>query len=205
MTTERFNYICDRIKQAKASGETDTKLGRVLARWEDIDIPLGDSDGKWLMEGFILEAKRQREIWSAIDPSISPNLPPHMFDPAMIAHFWGVPLEEFSGFSGPVAATKDAVSRSGLRCLNAHDIMSHFDGKISLRLAYKIMDQCREVHAGKKRLITAESFEEYLRQGEIEAPHESPGPPRDRNPITGSNRGRRSQTDGYEFFPPPSS
>jgi hypothetical protein len=79
MNAERISYCLDRIKQAKESGETDTKLGQTLAKWKDIDIPI-QRDGKWLLEGFILEARKQREIFSAIDPTISPDLPPHLLD-----------------------------------------------------------------------------------------------------------------------------
>lgn len=90
-----FKNIVGRIKEAKASGESGTMLGRVLAKWKDFAIPVG-RDGKWLLEGFIMEAKKQREILAAIDPSISPDLPPHLLDPVQIAHFWGIPLEEFN-------------------------------------------------------------------------------------------------------------
>lgn len=98
MNKERFDYIVDRIKQAKASGETDTRLVKVLAKW-DFDIPVG-RDGKWLLEGFIMTFKRDREILSAIDPSISPDLPPHLMDPVQIAHFFSIPLEEMN-WMGP--------------------------------------------------------------------------------------------------------
>lgn len=90
-----FKYMIDRIREAKESGETDTKLGKVLAKWKDHEFPI-QRDGKWLLEGFIMEFKKQREILSAIDPTISPHLPPHLLDPVQIAHFWGIPLEEFN-------------------------------------------------------------------------------------------------------------
>lgn len=44
------------------------------------------------------------------------------------------------------------------RYLTAQDILEHYLGKISLRLAYQIMDKCQPVRAEKKRLVTAESF-----------------------------------------------
>ena len=47
MNPDYFNHICTRIREAKRSGETDTKLGRVLSKWHDIDIPVG-RDGRWL-------------------------------------------------------------------------------------------------------------------------------------------------------------
>src|ERR1022692_965406 len=99
MELERFNYFCNRIREAKASGETDTKLGRVLAKWKDHLIPI-QRDGKWLLEGFIMTFKRDLEILNAIDPSISPDVPPHLLDPAQIAYFYGIKLEDFSGFPG---------------------------------------------------------------------------------------------------------
>ena len=101
---DRFQHIIDRIKEVTESGETDTKLGQTLARWKDHEVPI-QRDGRWLLEGFIMEAKRQREILSAIDPAISPDLPSHLLDPVQIANFWGLPLEEFNGFSGqPITA-----------------------------------------------------------------------------------------------------
>ena len=99
MELERFNYFCNRIREAKASGETDTKLGRVLAKWKDHLIPI-QRDGKWLLDGFIMTFKRDLEILNAIDPSISPDVPPHLLDPAQIAYFYGIKLEDFSGFPG---------------------------------------------------------------------------------------------------------
>jgi hypothetical protein len=101
MSLEQFNSICERIKDGKKTGETDTRLGRVLAKWRDHEFPI-QRDGKWLLEGFIMEAKRHREIYSAIDPTISPDLPPHLLDPVQIAHFWSIPLEEFSWSPNPV-------------------------------------------------------------------------------------------------------
>lgn len=89
--------------------------------------------------------------------------------------------------------------------LDAHDIVDHFDGKIKLRLAYKIMDQCQPVRAGGKRLITAESFGAYLRQGEAVDPQERRERPPKREPTIGLKRGKRKQGDGYEFFRPPRS
>jgi hypothetical protein len=100
MDEAEFKYIIDCIKQAEASGETDTPLGRVLAKWGDIDIPVGDGKGRWLLEGFIMTFKRYREILNAIDPSVSPDVPPHLLDPVQIAHFFGIRLEDFN-WQGP--------------------------------------------------------------------------------------------------------
>lgn len=105
MDEAEFKYIIDCIKQAEASGETDTPLGNVLAKWKDIDIPVG-KNGKWLLDGFIMTFKREREILAAIDPTISPDLPPHLLDPAQIAYFMGLPLEDFNGFSSHSITTE---------------------------------------------------------------------------------------------------
>jgi hypothetical protein len=64
MDEAEFKYIVERIKEAQASGETDTKLGRVLAKWKGIDTPI-HRDGKWLLEGFIMTFKRELEILNA--------------------------------------------------------------------------------------------------------------------------------------------
>jgi hypothetical protein len=101
MSIERTKYIFDRIRHVEQSGETDTPVGKVLAKWEGIDIPVGDGEGKWLLEGFIMTFKRDLEILNAVDPSVSPDLPPHLLDPVQIAYFFGLPLEDFNGFSGP--------------------------------------------------------------------------------------------------------
>jgi excisionase family DNA binding protein len=99
MNSSRAEYFVDRIRQARTNGETDTTLGKMLKRWNGIDIPVG-KDGRWLLEGFIMEFKKQREILNAIDPTISPDLPPHLLDPAQIAHFFGIPLEEVMHWPG---------------------------------------------------------------------------------------------------------
>ena len=88
-----FNYIVERIKQAKKGGETDTRLGRVLAKWKDIDIPVG-RNGTWLLEAFIITFKRDREILAAIDPTVSPDLPPHLLDAVQIVRLFSLRLED---------------------------------------------------------------------------------------------------------------
>jgi hypothetical protein len=195
MNDEEFlRYYRDRIEEATTSGETDTKLGRVLTKWKDIDIPI-QRYGKWLLEGFIMTFKRELEILNAIDPTISSDLPPHLLDPAQIAYFFSIPLEEFNCTQGA----------SG-RFLTAHDIKWRFHGKISLRLAYKIMDECEEVRAGRKRLVTAESFEKYLRRTVAETtPEIAIVPAKSGEPPTHPSGGKRQQADRYEFFPPPRS
>src|SRR5579859_6877927 len=91
--------------------------------------------------------------------------------------------------------------RPRCRILTDHDIVRRFHGKISLRLAYKIMDECEEVRAGRKRLVTAESFEEYLRHTGAETTPEMPSvAPKGESP-TRPSRGKSRQTDSYEFFP----
>lgn len=95
MDTDQFNSICTRIREARDSGETDTPLGRALARWENHEITI-QRDGKWLLEGFITTFKRDLEILNAIDPAISPDLPRHLLDPAQISRFFSIPLEEFN-------------------------------------------------------------------------------------------------------------
>jgi hypothetical protein len=96
MRRGKFQNMIDRIKEAKARGETDTALGKVLARWRDHGIIPVWRDGKWLLEGFIMTFMRDLEILSAIDPTVSPGLPPHLLDPVQIARFFNIPLEEFN-------------------------------------------------------------------------------------------------------------
>lgn len=111
MNEADFKNICARIRAARESGETDTKLGRVLTRWRDHEVIPVWRDGKWLLEGFVMTFKRDREILNAIDPSISPDLPPHLLDPSMIAHFFSLRLEEFNWSSGPPVAREVEGSR----------------------------------------------------------------------------------------------
>jgi hypothetical protein len=89
------------------------------------------------------------------------------------------------------------------RFLSARDIVDYYQGKISLRLAYQIMDECEPVRAGKKRLITSGSFEKYLRAGQEKTKPAQDDVPKiispDSPPI--SRKGGRSQPDvEFEFF-----
>jgi len=87
------------------------------------------------------------------------------------------------------------------RFLSAHDIVDYYQGKISLRLAYQIMDECEPVRAGKKRLITNQSFEEYLRAGNAQAPKNEESKLCEPGTITISPKHRNSRTDvEFEFF-----
>jgi hypothetical protein len=54
------------------------------------------------------------------------------------------------------------VADRGRELLSAKDIVEFYGGKISLRLAYKIMDKCKAVRAEGRRLVTADSFRRYL-------------------------------------------
>lgn len=92
---ERYQGYFDRIQEAIDNGETDTKLGMALARWKGHEIVIW-RDGKWLFEGFVMYAKKMAEIFSAIDPTIPPDVRPHMLDPVQIAYFFGIPVEEFN-------------------------------------------------------------------------------------------------------------
>lgn len=85
------------------------------------------------------------------------------------------------------------------RYLTAHDIVEHYQGKISLRLAYQIMDKCQPVRAEKKRLVTAESFRAYLRATRNEPPPQLPEPPQPRPAAMTRKRGQLP-ADGFEFF-----
>ncbi len=89
----------DRIKHAKESEAADSKLGTVVAKWRDFDFP-ASHNGKWLYESFVMSMKHGRELVAAIDPSVSPDLPPHLLDPAVIANFLAVPVEEFNWHGG---------------------------------------------------------------------------------------------------------
>ncbi|MSQ95630.1 MAG: hypothetical protein EXR98_13865 [Gemmataceae bacterium] len=88
--------------------------------------------------------------------------------------------------------------------LTAQDIVDYYDGKICLRLAYQIMDECEPVRAGKKRLVTVGSFEEYLRAGQDEKKEQpKEEAPRIQEPITQSaaTKGKRPNPDlEFEFF-----
>lgn len=99
MDREQFDQVCDCIRHTRATGETETPLGRALKKWQHIDIPV-QRDGRWLLEGFIMSFRRDREILHAFDPSISPDLPAHLLDLAMIADFFGIPVEEFGCTGG---------------------------------------------------------------------------------------------------------
>jgi hypothetical protein len=96
-----FQNMIDRIKEAQESGETDTPLGGVLAKWDDLTFPIWN-DGKWLLEGFIMDFKKRKEILSAIDPTVSPDLPSHLLDPAQVISFLGLPLEDFNWSPGQI-------------------------------------------------------------------------------------------------------
>jgi hypothetical protein len=92
---KRFQGYLDRIQEAIVNDETDTKLGRVLDRWRGHEF-ICRRDGQWLFDGFVLYFKMVAEVLSAIDPSIPPDVPPHLLDPAQLAYFFDIPLEEFN-------------------------------------------------------------------------------------------------------------
>lgn len=96
---EREQHYRERIRTTIESGDTDSELGKVLARWKDHDIVIW-RDGKWLYEGFILYFKKLAETLSTIDPSIPPDVPPHLLDPAQVASLFGIPAEEFNCWHG---------------------------------------------------------------------------------------------------------
>lgn len=99
-----FDYA-SRIREAFRNPETETPLGRAVARMRE---PFQVGDGKkWLYEGFISAFSALFEALRAIDDSIPPGLPPHLLDPARIAKMFGLPLEDFNytGGAGPVAPT----------------------------------------------------------------------------------------------------
>ncbi len=86
------------------------------------------------------------------------------------------------------------------RILTAHDIVEYYEGKISLRLAYEIMDQCKPVRAEGKRLISAESFDEYLRAIKDEPPQDPPPSSEPDESATSRKRPGSRADDGFEFF-----
>ncbi len=96
-SSERKRLYFDAL-EAAARGEADTAVSTVLTRWQDHEIVV-QRDGKWLLEGFITLFKREREILHAIDPSFSPDLPPHLLDPVQIAHLFSLPPEELNWFA----------------------------------------------------------------------------------------------------------
>lgn len=84
--------------------------------------------------------------------------------------------------------------------LAAHDIVEYYQGKISLRLAYQIMEKCKPVRAEGKRLISAESFDEYLRAIPDETPQDPPQSSEPDESATSRKRPGSRADDGFEFF-----
>lgn len=100
-TEEHLGYIRDALR----SDETDTPLGKAVARLKAPFI-LGGGQ-KWHYEGFITLFSAVREALATIDDSVSPDLPPLLLAPATIARLFRIPLEEFN-WQG--AANDDACS-----------------------------------------------------------------------------------------------
>ncbi len=93
MTSSERKRLCLRALEAAVRGEPDAAVSRVLARWHGHEIVV-QRDGKWLLDGLIMGFRRERELLHAVDPSVSPDLPPHLLDPVQIAYLLGIPSEE---------------------------------------------------------------------------------------------------------------
>lgn len=102
----------EQVAETLAAGEVDTPLGRTLARWSGHRFVV-QRDGRWLYEGFVLYFKKLRELMAVLDPSVSPDIPPHLLDPRIIASFFGIPIDEFNWQGGPVRAAGGAGEEGG--------------------------------------------------------------------------------------------
>lgn len=86
--------LIHRLKEAWKSDEADTPLGQAIAR---LRIPFELGDGKrWYYERIISFMSAVRQALAAIDDSVSPDLPPFMLEPAAVARFFRIPLEDLN-------------------------------------------------------------------------------------------------------------
>jgi hypothetical protein len=79
-----------RIRELVCNGGTDD-----LDRWGDGKFVLGEN-GQWHYEGFVNLFQSVHEAMRSVDPSIPPGLPPHVLDPAVLARFFGIPLQDMN-------------------------------------------------------------------------------------------------------------
>jgi hypothetical protein len=186
-------YICERLTKDPtrvilASGEDGVSWADLYPIWIDDEtgwvLDMETSDEQVTLEEVYDHFRRQEmtlaEWWREFE---------RQMDQSRI-----LTLEE------EIRHLRAKVAEDPPRVLTAHDIVAHYQGQISLRLAYQIMDRCQPVRAEKKRLVTADSFDEYLRATANEVPQSVPESPRLHKPAT-RRKGAASTVDrGFEFF-----
>jgi excisionase family DNA binding protein len=88
-----MDYL-ERIREIHRSGDTESELGQAVANIMR-PIAIGEGD-KFHYESVLGLASAIRQVLSLIDPSISPDLPAFLLEPANLTRAFGLPLEKFN-------------------------------------------------------------------------------------------------------------
>jgi excisionase family DNA binding protein len=87
---------------------------------------MGDGK-KWHYEGFVSMFSAVRQALASLDDSISPDLPPFLLDPAIIAKQLGIPLPYFNwqGIRGSTeeSSVRDQAGRDMLTCKEVAQVL----------------------------------------------------------------------------------
>jgi excisionase family DNA binding protein len=94
METTDDRYYLERLREALLRGDTTTDTGQAVARLKE-PFALGDGT-HWHYERFVALFATVRQALAAIDDSITPDLPPFLLEPGIIARVFDLPLEDFN-------------------------------------------------------------------------------------------------------------
>ena len=67
-----------------------------VPHWGDGKFFLGDNEGNWLYENFIIMFKAWHGAMREVNPSLPEALPPHCMDPKFISDMFKIPLEKLN-------------------------------------------------------------------------------------------------------------
>ena len=86
--------IIKRIGEEVRTGDPDSPVNQVIARWKGHDFTV-KFNGQWRLEGFVDYFRWWNDLACAVDLTQPRSLPPQCFDPIGIARLFGLPVEEF--------------------------------------------------------------------------------------------------------------
>jgi hypothetical protein len=89
--------IIKRIGEQFRTGDPDSPVNQVIARWKGHDFTV-KVNGQWRLEGFIDYFRWWNDLACAVDSTQPRSLPPQCFDPIGIARLFGLPVEEFARY-----------------------------------------------------------------------------------------------------------
>lgn len=158
----------ERIRAALQDGGNDTPLSQAVARLKQ---PFLVKDGEtWLYEGFVSLFHTLYSVVREVDASLPPGLSPHCLDPAVIARFFRIPVEQLdrSKVAHRRQQAASITAEAGLaledRLYTVKEAADHyFQGKVSQREVNKLFHSrmLNGFRVGRLILIYKSSLDEY--------------------------------------------